>query len=228
MVYSPVLSILTAILEIAIIIWALTWGKRNKIIYVSCAILLLLSLYQILEVMVCLNQSDSLLFARLGFLVITWLPVLGLLLICFLFPYRSSFLLRFVQLMMLSAFLLNIWIISSSGFLEATVCKIVFAQYAKMQPQFLIYGGYYQLGLLSMLVMSTLGIIQTDDHRKRLKLGLILLGSTVFIFPAMLLVIIFPPAQGALTSALCHFALFLALALAALLVVEKKDLQKDS
>jgi hypothetical protein len=167
-------------------------------------------------------------YSRLGFLVITWLPVLGLLLICFLYPYRSRFLLRFVQLMLLSAFLLNIWIISDNGFLQGTVCKIVFASYKSLMPQFLIYGAYYQLGLFGMLVMSALGIIQSDDKRNRLKLGQVLLGTLTFVFPAMLLVIAFASVQGSFTSVLCHFAIFLAIFLARLIFLEKKDLQQQS
>jgi len=221
--YSPLLSIITVIFEILLILWAFIRGKRNKIIFATCAILLLLSIYQILEVFVCMNPAGSIFFSRLGFLVITWLPALGLLLICFLFPYRSKILLRFVQLMLLSSFILNLWILSDHNFVRGTVCRIVFASYSSPMPQFMIYGAYYQLGLLSMIIWSALGIIKSPEYRGRLKLGQILFGTILFVFPAMMVVIAFPPAKGSLTSALCHFALFLALFLGNLIRLEIKD-----
>ncbi len=224
--YSPILSIITAVFELSIIVWTLKSVKRTNVTVVSCAILLLLILYQILEVFVCSSETSSLLFSRLGFLVITWLPASGLLLICFLFPYRSKILLRFVQLMLLAAFLLNIWIISDPNFVKGTVCKIDFASYDSSSAKILIYGAYYQLGLLAMLVLSALGVIQTADGTKRKKMGQVLLGTISFVFPAMMLSIAYPPADDSLTSVLCHFAIFLAIFLARLIFLEKKKLKQ--
>jgi hypothetical protein len=222
--YSPLLSIVTALFELAVIVWALLWGKNNKITFASCAILLLLSSFQILEVFGCINPEGAVSFSRMGFLIITWLPALGIMLICFLFPYRSLFLLRVVQIMLLIAFLLNLWILTDDTFLQGTVCRIVFAQYDSPMPQFLIFGAYYQSGLLGMLLISVLGIIRSSDHQQRIKLGQIHLGTLLFVLPSMLLVIAFPAARNTLTSVLCHFAVILAVFLARLIYLEKRTL----
>ena len=211
--------------EISVLIWALTRSGRDKVVFAGSTILLLLSLYQIMEILTCLSPTGSVMFAKLGYLAITWLPALGLLLICFLFPYRSNTMLRFVQLMLLASFFMNIWILADSSFVHGSVCSIVFARYKHSMPQFNFYGIYYHLGLMGMLVTSTLGIMKSNEQKIRIKLGIMLLGTITFIFPALLVVVVFTPADGSLTSVLCHFALFLAISITLILYHEKKELR---
>jgi len=90
-------------------------------------------------------------------------------------------------------------------------------------PQFLFYGAYYELGLWSMLFISAIGIINSENGLNRKKLGQILLGTMAFVLPSMLFVIAFTPARNALSSVMCHFALLFALFMTRLLYLEKNN-----
>jgi hypothetical protein len=107
-------------------------------------------------------------------------------------------------------------------FVSESVCMIVFAQYTNPTPLYRLYGIFYQSGLFSMLLLSAYGVTVCDDHRQRLLLGQVLLGSIAFIFPALVAVAVLPIAKDALPSIMCHFALLLALFLVRLLTIERR------
>jgi len=125
--------------------------------------------------------------------------------------------------MLFSAFVFNLWILKDATFITDTVCKLVFAEYSNLMPQFKLYSAYYQLGLWGMLFISAIGVINSKDSLGRRKLGQVLLGTMAFVLPAMLFVIAFEPAKGALSSIMCHFALLLAVFLTRLLYIEKNN-----
>jgi len=67
--YSPILSIVTATLEIAAAIWALLAKGRKKILHTTAVILLLLAAYQIIEAVLCSNPEGLRTFGRIAFMV---------------------------------------------------------------------------------------------------------------------------------------------------------------
>ena len=75
--YSPVLAIVTGILEVAAGAYSLAGPGRRAIIRPVAAIFFLLAGYQFSEVLVCAHPGIHL-FSRLAYLDITWLPPFGL------------------------------------------------------------------------------------------------------------------------------------------------------
>jgi hypothetical protein len=162
------------------------------------------------------------LLPRLAFIVVAWLPPTGLLLVAQLYPTRTQTVHRYAFAMYLFCLALVAGITVQKTFVSESVCMIVFARYTNPTPLYRLYGIFYQTGLFSMLLLSAYGVTVCDDHRQRLLLGQVLLGSIAFIFPSLATVAVFPIADNALPSIMCHFALLLALFLIRLLVIERR------
>ena len=219
--YSPILSIITALFEILAAMWALMGSGRKKIIYTSSALLLLLAAYQILEVVICTAPQSSMFFSRLAFIVIAWLPPVAVLLIALLFPTKKKAVYWFTGLTFTLALLISIWLLIDKSFVTKSVCTVIFARYSNPMPQYIIYAGFYHLGMLGMLFLSAHGVIICKDHEQRLLLGQMLMGSLAFIIPSLITVIAIPYTKGALPSVMCHYALLLAIFITRLLYLER-------
>ena len=75
--YSPALAILTGLFELAAAAWALNSPGRKSLLRPVALILILLAGYQFAEVAVC-SRPENLLYSRIAFLDITWLPPVGI------------------------------------------------------------------------------------------------------------------------------------------------------
>jgi hypothetical protein len=228
--YSPLLSTATALFEIAAAVWVLRGYGRRPILRTTAGILLFLAGYQIIEALLCsgwLPVGGSVL-PRLAFMVVAWLPPTGLLLVAQLYPSRSRILHHFAIAMYIFCLVLVTCIALQPSFVAASVCLIVFARYTNPTALYGFYGIFYQFGLMSMLALSAYGVTICDDPRQRRLLGQVLLGSLAFILPSLVTVSVIPVAENALPSILCHFALFMALFLVRLVVIERRWEQEPS
>jgi hypothetical protein len=223
--YSPILSIVTATLEISAVFWALRGPGRRYIIQPTAAILLFLAGYQIVEAVFCTGMlpMTGQLLPRLAFVVVAWLPPTGLLLVARLYPTTSRAFHRYAYAMYAVCALLVAAIVMDRNFVSESVCMVVFARYTTPTTLNQFYGFFYQTGLMSMLLISAFGVTICHDDHQRLLLGQVLLGSIAFIFPALITVAVIPIAENALPSILCHFALALALFLMRLVSIERKQ-----
>jgi len=225
--YSPVLGIATAAFEIVAAGWALAGLKRGRqdrrIVRTTSAILFLLASYQVAEVAICADVVRAGFLPRLAFLIVTWLPPLGLLLIAQLRRPRSrtSYVGAYGLLALAAG--MAVWILADRAFATASVCSAVYARYAHATPRFQIYAWFYWLGLFSMAVLSAYGAAACRDARRKRQLVLICGGTFAFVLPSMVLSWFVPTTRGALPSILCHFALLLAFCLTWLIVIERRE-----
>jgi len=225
--YSPVLGIATAAFEILVAGWALAGLRRGRqdrrIVWTTSAILFLLASYQVAEVAICADVVRAGLLPRLAFLIVTWLPPLGLLLIAQLRRPRSRMSYAGAYGLLAMATGMAIWILADRAFATASVCSAVYARYTHAMPRFQIYAWFYWLGLFAMAVLSAYGAAGCRDARRKRQLALICGGTFAFVLPSMVLSWFVPTTRGALPSILCHFALLLALCLTWLIVIERRE-----
>lgn len=223
--YSPILSIITATLETGAAIWAFFARGRRSVRFSAGALLLLLAAYQVIEAVLCHDPARFTTLTRVAFMVVLWLPATGLLLITYLAPILRRFLRIYTTLFYLVALGLFIWMLIDKTPVGTSVCIVVFARFNGDMPYVLtwVYGVYYQLGLLNMLLISAIAVIKTSDAITREQIGQLLYGCLAFIVPAMMFVLLFPIADGAYASILCHFALFLAIFIFRILWLENKN-----
>lgn len=227
--YSPILAVATAGFEIVAGGWALTVRAGSRSVrYTTGAILLLLAGYQLTEVAICADVAAAGFLPRLAFLIVTWLPPLGLLLIAQLRRPRSRPLYGVACTMLAAAAGIAVWIVVDRSFASASVCNAVYARYAHAMPRFQAYAGFYWIGLLGMLVGSGYGAATCNEPRRRKQLEAVLVGTIAFIAPAMAVSWFVPAARGALPSILCHFALLFALCLAWLIHLERRTAAESS
>ncbi len=222
--YSPILATVTAAFEIAAAGWVLATRFRapsRGIIGTAGAILLLLAGYQLAEVAICANVTADGFLPRLAFILVTWLPPLGLLLIAQLRRPRSPAVDRLSYAMLAAAAGIVVWIAVDRSFASASVCNAVYARYAHAMPRFLVYASFYWLGLAGMALFAGQGAITCRDPRRRQQLSTLLAGTVAFVVPSAPLSWFVPPARGALPSIMCHFALLLAVCLVRLAALER-------
>lgn len=220
MTYSPTLAIVTAALEVTAAAWALNGPGRRPILRTTSAILLLLAAYQITEVLVCTRAPMVGSMPQMAFIVVTWLPPLGLLLIAQLSRSRADYGAAYV--MLAAALLIVVWIAADGRFVTDSVCNVVFAKYSNPAPRFLIYAWFYWLGLAGMIALSGNGASRSRDPSQRPLLKTIFLGSLAFIVPSVIVTHFVAPAEGALPSIMCHFALVFAVSLARMVFMERR------
>ena len=148
--YSPLLSILTAAFEFIAAGIAFKARGRKRLLYPAGALFLLLAGYQIAEVAVCANP-EKLLFSRLAFFDITWLPPLGLLLVSRLTAPRMKWMRPLSLTYFAAAAVLTGWIFFDASCITKSVCQVVIAGYQHSTLFHLLYGIFYQSGLAVMV-----------------------------------------------------------------------------
>ena len=220
--YSPVLAVVTAAFEIVVAVWALRGPGERRIVRTASAVLLLLAAYQIVEVVICANVTAAGFTPRLAFIIVTWLPALGLLLIAQLSRPRSRTFTGSAYAMLAAAAGIVVWIVADRSFASASVCNAVYARYTHAMPRFLVYAAFYWLGLLGMTAFSGYGAMTCRDLRRRRQLVAVFVGTVVFVALAVLTSWFVPPARGALPSIMCHYALLFAFALTRLIYLQRK------
>lgn len=222
--YSPILSIFTAIFEITAGIWALFGRGRKSILRTSAAILFLLAAYQIIEAVLCSNPEGMKVFGRVAFMVVLWLPPAGLLLLSLLAGQKATWLRIYTFVFFAVAVFIFIWLLVDRTPIGVSVCLVVFARYAEVMPALLnqVYAGFYQLGLISMLFISAILSVRTEDALQRKLSGQLLFGCLAFMVPTMVVINLFDITRGAFSSILCHFALLLAFFICRLIWLESK------
>ncbi len=226
MTYSPILAITTAAFEIFVAGWALaihSGRSSSRMLRTMSAILVLLAGYQLVEVAICADVAAAGFLPRLAFIVVTWLPPLGLVLIAQLRQPRSNLLVAAATVMVIIAAGIVVWIAVDRSFASASVCNAVYARYTHAMPRFRIYAGFYWIGLLGMVIAAGFGAVTSADERSRKQLGQVLIGTLAFVVPGFAVSWLVPPTRGALPSILCHFALLLAICLARAVFLERKQ-----
>ena len=225
--YSPGLAIATALFEISVAVWAIRGPGNRSIIRTTATILVFLASYQLIEVGVCANSAAAGFLPRLAFIAVTWLPPLGLLLIAKLQRPRSRMAYGNAYSMLAAAAGIVIWIVLDRGFVSSSVCSTLFAHYTNPMPRFALYSGFYWLGLLGMIVHSGYGVKTCRDPHRRHLLSQVFVGTLAFVLPSLIVSSYVRPAEGALPSVMCHFALIFALFLTRLIYLERRPAEEE-
>ncbi len=221
MAYSPILALVTGVLEVAAGVYALVGPGRKPILRPVAIILFLLAGYQFAEVAVCSNPA-ALAYSRLAYVIITWLPPVALRLTVALDEGRGKILRAAALVYFVAAAALGLWILADPGLITRTVCDLITARYIQTTPFAVVYGLYFQSSLLWIVFGSGVAMVRAGDAAARKNLASLQLGVLGFMFPAIAVRILVAGPGDVLPSAMCHFALILAASLVALVVRERR------
>jgi len=222
--YSPLLSVLTGLLELgaaAYVFFGIRSGRR-RILNLVGTIFLFLAGYQFAEVAVCTSGGKKI-WTQLAYFDITWLPPLGLWLAARLSAPRNRWMKAATAVDFGLAAVFTAWILANPGAITKSVCELVIARYFPVAGFDIAYGLFYQSSLLVTVFGSALGMAFSDDLVLRKHLASLQLGLLGFILPALAVRILGDNAAGDLMpSVMCHLAIVLAASLFILVLREKR------
>jgi hypothetical protein len=218
--YSPVLAIATGLFELAAAAWTLNSPGRKPILRPAAFILILLAGYQFAEVAVC-SRPENLLFSRIAFLDITWLPAVGIWLVYRLLQPKPRRIL-FPVIYMIAAAAMSAWIVLDPAAITQSVCQTVVARYYHGPSFDLAYGMFYQAGMGVLIFWPAFTMASVGDSIGRSHLACIQTGVLGFVLPSLFLRLLVKEPTGLMPSVMCHFAVTLAVALALLVARERR------
>jgi len=219
--YSPVLAIFTGVFEFSAAVFAFLSRGRKQVLYPVGLLLLFLAGYQFSEVAVCSNPGN-LLYSRIAFFDITWLPVIGLWLIFQLSPPQNKWFRLIPGFYFTAGLALSVWIIADANCISKSVCEVVIARFFSPNPFDTLYGVFYQTGIAFMVFFSVVRMVYTEDKIIRKHLMNLQTGVLGFVLPSLALRVLLDKPGAILPSVMCHFAIILALSLVFVILREKR------
>ncbi|MCX6559502.1 MAG: hypothetical protein NTZ26_03210 [Candidatus Aminicenantes bacterium] len=218
--YSPALAILTGLFELLAAAWTLNSPGRKSLLRPTAFIFILLAGYQFAEVAVC-SRPENLLFSRIAFLDITWLPPVGIWLVYRLLapkPRRILFPAAFIA----AAVAMSAWIALDPAAITKSVCQTVVARYFHGANFDFAFGMFYQAGMGVLIFWPALTMAGVGDANARSNLATIQTGVLGFVLPSLFLRLFVKEPDGIMPSVMCHFAVTLAVALTLLVSRERR------
>ncbi len=221
--FTPEVMLVTFVAEFLIAAYAYLRFRGTLFGKLSILILLLLGSFQFAEYRIC--TGDNMIFwARLGFIIITLLPPLGIHLVSIVTGNRNF--LRFAYTLA-GVFILIFAFVPRS--ITGGVCGGNYIIFSTAQELYWTYGVYY-LGLLFIGIFDALGKLKGDrpwENKNANVLLWMILGYFSFMVPMGLTYFIFPETAMAVASVMCGFALTFAFILGFIIAKKYDEIHKS-
>lgn len=214
--FTPEVMLATFIIEFLIAAYAFLKFRATLFGKLSVAILVLLGAFQLAEYQICTGDYDVF-WARLGFIVTTLLPPLGVHLVSIVTGNRKYIAFSYA---LASTFILIFAFVPNS--ITSAVCGGNYIIFNTAQKLYWTYGIYYFL-LLFIGIFDAISKIRQDTRfldRKTNLLVWMVLGYFSFMVPTGFAYFIFPETAAAVASVMCGFAVTFAIILG--FVITKK------
>lgn len=221
--YSPLLALITGLLEIGAGLWILISRSpgRRRILLPAGLIFLLLAGYQFAEIAVCARPEHKFL-TQMAFLDITWLPPLGLWLGGQIGAPRNRWIRAAARVDMVLALGLSVWILADPNGITRSVCQVVIARYFPARIFEQVYGIFYEGSLVLTIFAGAAAMAASDDSIDRRHWANLQTGILGFMLPALAVSLLSPEPDGLLPSVMCHFAIVLAVSLYVVALRERR------
>lgn len=201
--------IVTILIELGLASWVLARYTLSSQRRVVVALLVALAGFQIAEYGVCSGAEATLLWSRLGYILITLLPALGLHLIGLLSHRPARFVTRAVYVVA-GGLALTLAVVPST--LNQAICTGNYTIFHLSEPFNAIWSLYYGLTLLTGLAWALVSSSLASGHRKKALLWLSV-GYASFMIPSIIIYYWQPTVRAGIPSIMCGFAVILALIL---------------
>lgn len=209
--WNGIVSLFIACIELLLLINLLSFTEKNRFNITVIIIVALLFSYQFMEFLICMMGFDESLFVYLAFIIISYLPPLGVILAASLNKVKS----KFLYLLFLPPLFFTIYYsIIIDEFIHKG-CTVLYASYH--YPLGDLYGAFYYLPIIVTIIWLVSTIKKTDTPKIKTISSVILFG---YIFTAIPVIIAFVLMAynnygllSIIESIMCKFALVLALCL---------------
>lgn len=201
--------VITIVLEVGLALYTLFAYKHSKIRSLAIATFLLLATFQFAEFQVCANTlGNPELWSRIGYVAITFLPILGVQAIGVLTGRKNRQLLVVLYSIGVAV---SLYFLITPGVFIASICtgKLVLFQ---LQPA--TTTAYYLFYNTVLFISLGLAIMYRKSEKsvaKRQALVWYIVGILTFLVPTGIIYIVRPSELSSLPSIMCGFAIVFAL-----------------
>jgi hypothetical protein len=215
--FSPPIMLATFIIEIVFAIYVIARYKLTLISRLAVAILLGLAIFQLAEYNVCETAwgVDSLTWARIGYVAITFLPPLGLHLATRLAGQKQPLL---VGLAYLTGIAFALFFLFSGYGMTGQECLGNYVIFSIAPWAVKLYAAYYYGFLAMSVIYSWKASKGVKSESKKQALIALAIGYLAFIIPTTAANIIDPSTTAGIPSIMCGFAVILAIVLTLVVV----------
>ncbi len=221
--FTPEVMLATFIIEFLTAAYAYVRFRGTLFGKLSVLMLILLGFFQFAEYQICAG-NDPIFWARLGFVVITLLPPLGIHLISLVTGNRI-----FLQFAYTLAAVFVIIFAFAPRSITGGICGGNYIIFNTAQELYWTYAIYY-FGLLFLGIFDALATLKNNMSSKDGNMSLLLwmlLGYFSFMVPMGFAYFIFPDTAQAVASVMCGFALIFALMLGFIIAKKYDEIHKS-
>lgn len=226
--WNGIISLFIACIELLLLINLFVFAEKNRFNVIVIIIVSLLFSYQFTEFLICMLGFDSSTFVYLAFVIISYLPPLGVFLIAALNNVKS----RLLYLLFLPPVFFTIYYKIIVDEFNLKGCTVLYASYH--YPLGDLYGAFYYLPIIITIIWLIRTNTKTNDTKIKTISYVILSG---YIFTALPVIVAFIlmaynnySLLSVIESVMCKFAFVLALCLsfAAIYNSRKKNERNNS
>lgn len=212
--FSPPVMLATFLFEIGAMLYVIVRGRGTRSTVLIATILGCLGFFQLAEWMVCEQALglDSLTWAKLGYVAISFLPALGLHLAYRLLGQKGTF--RWLIMLgyaLAAAF--SAYFLFATQSISASQCLGNYALFVTPGPLMQFYGLYYYAWLLCAVGWLLFGRTKVKQLWRRQATVWLAVGNLAFLVPVTVVNLVSPETILGIPSIMCGFAVLLAVVL---------------
>lgn len=209
--WNGIISLFLACIELLLIINLIVFAEKNRFNITAIIIVALLFLYQFMEFLLCMVGLEGALFVYLAFVVISYLPPSGLILVAALNRVKSNFL----YFLFIPPLFFTVYYKIIVGEFTITHCTILYATYH--YPLGDLFGVFYYLPIIATIIWLARTIKTTSEPKIKTISSVLLFGYVFVSIPVLIAFVLMAYNNYSLISMIesimCKFAFILALCL---------------
>lgn len=202
--FTPFVTLLTFVVEAFLGLVALVKYRRTEFGRLCAFLIALLAIFQLSEFVIC-QERDVIMWVMIGWVSITFIPVIGLHAIS-LVTERTAWLLPGYAI----AAGFSLIFVALPGFVNSATCT---GNYVSFSFSSSIFHPLYTIFYFGYLLLGMIMLAQAWERRKKERelFRWFLIGYTSFMVPTFIVYVLTPAPREAFPSVFCGFAVFLAI-----------------
>jgi len=200
---NGIVSFIFALVEFSLIIYVNRNSTKNKTNNLLFILLILLSIYQFFEFLICGLDLRFPWITYLAFVTITFMPPLGLYAVLNFAGYKN----KWLALLFLPALFFTVYYLIVLNEFEVLKCTPVYAAYN--YPLGFLYGFFYYLPILAVIIITLVKYKTVKVNNIRSLWKILFAGYSVTFIPGFIFTRLFDEMLFAVESILCKFAFIL-------------------
>ncbi|MFO7526217.1 MAG: hypothetical protein R6W68_12265 [Ignavibacteriaceae bacterium] len=209
--WNGIISLFIACIELLLLINLITFAEKSRFNITAMVIVTLLFLYQSAEAFICTFGFEDPAFVYIAFVIISYLPPLGVLLAASLNNVKN----KFLYLLFLPPLFFTFYYKIIIDEFAVTSCAVLYASYH--YPLGDLYGAFYYLPIIATIIWLARTLKKVPDKKVKTISSVLLFGYIFTCIPNIIAFVLMAYENYSLISKIesimCKFAFILALCL---------------